>query len=144
MHAGTATKFQVIVANYEANDIAVKAQGYTAIKLRMNMRMFMPVLIILGANYHFILDTHPQPGTVSISINPKFSGQTLVLGNQLYYTSNGDSLYLERFRYYISAVELQGKNSNYFKESDSYHLVDAELVNTQFNRRNVIPESFEV
>lgn len=71
----------------------------------------------------------PQPkeqfGTVEITIEPEFFGQTLVLGNRLYHTPKGDSLYLDLLRFYISSVQLQGTKGVY-KEPNSYHLIDIE------------------
>ena len=84
----------------------------------------LPVLVI-GMCFGF--STHPKSdfGTLALIIAPQFSGQPLMTGEQLYTVANGDSLYVDLFRFYISSVQLQGENLDY-QEIGSYHLVDAE------------------
>jgi hypothetical protein len=71
--------------------------------------------------------THPADtgtGTLVVTFYPRMAGQPLVLGSQLYPTPQGDSLYLDLLRIYISSIQLEGPG-NIFKEKDSYHLLDA-------------------
>jgi hypothetical protein len=65
-------------------------------------------------------------GTLQITIIPQFDGASLILNNQQYRTQNGDSLYIDLLRFYLSAIKMQGKNNACFVEQDSYHLFDAE------------------
>ncbi len=75
----------------------------------------------------FGFSTPPEKGfgTLVLTINPQFAGQPLVLAEQLYPGSYGDSLYIDVFRFYLSAVQLRGKSVDYH-EDNGYHLVDAE------------------
>lgn len=62
---------------------------------------------------------------MEIVVEPQFSGHPLTLAKQLYHSPNGDSLYVDVLRFYLSSVQLQGKGLDY-REKDSYHLIDAE------------------
>ncbi|MEI6410317.1 MAG: MbnP family protein [Bacteroidota bacterium] len=64
-------------------------------------------------------------GTLKIIFEPMFGARPLVLEKQMYHSANGDSLYIELLRFYISSIQLQGKNGA-FNETSSYHLIDAE------------------
>lgn len=66
-----------------------------------------------------------ETGTLQIAIDLRFSGQPLVLGSQFYHTANGDSLYVDAVRFYLTDVRLHGETS-VFEEPRSYHLIDAE------------------
>ncbi|MBP6827592.1 MAG: hypothetical protein KA165_13605, partial [Saprospiraceae bacterium] len=65
-----------------------------------------------------------ETGTLQIAIDLRFSGQPLVLGSQLYHTANGDSLYVDAVRFYLTNIQLRGETS-VFEEPQSYHLIDA-------------------
>lgn len=79
--------------------------------------------IALLALYGFSLRS--GTGTLVVSIAPQYAGQPLLLGQQLYHSPSGDSFYVDALRFYLSAVQLQGKRAEY-REKDSYHLIDAE------------------
>jgi len=64
-------------------------------------------------------------GTLKIIFEPTFGSRPLVLEKQLYYSANGDSLYIDFLRFYISSIQLQGKTGA-LNETSSYHLIDAE------------------
>ncbi len=78
-------------------------------------------------------------GNLSLHFAPLFSGQNLVLEKQLYHLSNGDSLYVDKLRFYITAVELVGKDG-VFTEINSCHLIDAEESVTQSIELQDVPE----
>lgn len=65
-------------------------------------------------------------GMVTLTFQPGFSGEPLVLGKQLYHSPSGDSLYLDVLRCYISSIRLQGKGQAAFSEPEMVHLIDAE------------------
>jgi hypothetical protein len=64
-------------------------------------------------------------GTLKIIFEPVFGARALVLEKEKYHSANGDSLYIDFLRFYISSIQLQGKNAA-FEETAGYHLVDAE------------------
>lgn len=66
-----------------------------------------------------------ETGNLQIAIDLRFSGEPLVPGSKLYHTANGDSLYLDAVRFYLTNIQLRGETS-VFEEPRSYHLIDAE------------------
>lgn len=61
---------------------------------------------------------------VGVSIKPVFGEKDLVL-NQPYVNQYGDTLQVERFRFYLSGFELVYQDGSVYSEPGSYHLVDA-------------------
>lgn len=83
-------------------------------------------------------------GTLEIIFQLQMDGKPLALGDSCYLTSNGDRIFIDQFRFYVSALELQGKSNGAFRESDSYHLVDAEERRSQtLILKNVPPGRYE-
>lgn len=70
--------------------------------------------------------TFSSNDTITIEVLPTFNGKPLVLEKERYITENSDSIYIDRFRFYISAVKLYYSNNIQFEEKNSYHLIDAE------------------
>lgn len=82
--------------------------------------------VALTALYGLWIAASGNTGSVQLYIEPKFSGQALVLNNQIYRSQNGDSLYIDLLRFYMSSIQLTGKHGLMYTEPDSYHLIDAE------------------
>lgn len=61
-----------------------------------------------------------------INIKPVFGNQPLVLEEKEYINQHGDTLKVDRFRFYLSSIELVYTNGTVYRENNSYHLVDAE------------------
>jgi len=85
--------------------------------------LFAGLFLIFSTS--FSVKENVGKGKMLVDFMPGFSGQELILQHQLYYLSNGDSLYLDRLRFYISGLQLRGKRL-VFSENDRYHLLDAE------------------
>lgn len=83
--------------------------------------------------------TNQSAGTLQITIIPKFDGAPLILNNQQYRTQNGDSIYIDLLRFYLSSVQVQGGNNTRFIEQDSYHLFDAEETGSHTIILNNVP-----
>lgn len=64
-------------------------------------------------------------GTLKIIFEPAFGSHSLALGKEMYHSANGDSLYIDLLRFYISSIQLQGEDGT-FKEDAGYYLMDAE------------------
>jgi hypothetical protein len=62
----------------------------------------------------------------NLRLKPVFSGKPLILGSYKYGTPKGDTVTIDRFRFYISAIQLFYSDGRTYTESNSYHLVDAE------------------
>jgi len=63
---------------------------------------------------------------VIIEVKPMFGNKPLAISTATYISSNGDTLTIDRFRFYISAIVLTFENGETFIEQNSYHLIDAE------------------
>lgn len=83
--------------------------------------LFAAVLLITVCGF----SERPATGTLRITLVPLVDGKPLILENRLYRTQNGDSLYVDMLRFYLSALRLKGRNGAVFFENDSYHLIDA-------------------
>ncbi len=93
------------------------------------MRNLLFAITIISL-YGFSIPPKTAFGTLEITIKPQLSGQPLILTNKLYHSTTGDSLYIDALRFYISAVQLDGKTA-VFAENNSYHLIDAEESGSQ-------------
>jgi hypothetical protein len=86
----------------------------------------MPVFVVL--QLHVAAKTNnAKTGRVTLIITPMFNSKPLKLNNQYYVNENGDTLYIDLFRFYMTNFGLTDAQS--FKEyqcKDSDHLVDAE------------------
>ena len=94
------------------------------------MRISAITILIFTALCGFSQQKPHRYGTVALEINLQGSGQTLVLGEKQYHSNNGDSLYLDLLRFYLSAFQLQGSGIRY-AEKGSYHLIDADVPETK-------------
>lgn len=68
--------------------------------------------------------------TLGLSIKPVFGDADLVLEKTKYVNAAGDTILFERFRFYLSSIELVFSDGQIYRETDSYHLVDAEEAGT--------------
>jgi hypothetical protein len=63
---------------------------------------------------------------ITIEIKPVFSGKPLALSTTTYVTKQGDTVSIDRLRFYLSAIVLTLENGQIYTETNSYHLIDAE------------------
>jgi hypothetical protein len=63
---------------------------------------------------------------ITIEIKPVFAGKSLVLSTQTYVTKQGDTISIDRLRFYLSGFVLTLENGETYTEANSYHLIDAE------------------
>jgi hypothetical protein len=63
---------------------------------------------------------------ISVSIQPTFKNENLVLNKVKYITSKNDTVTISTFKFYISNVEVEFENGTSYKEPQSYHLIDLE------------------
>jgi hypothetical protein len=66
-----------------------------------------------------------QENEILLKVRPAFSGRKLVPGNS-YISGAGDTLMIERFRFYLSSLVLSFEKGETFSEPGSYHLIDIE------------------
>lgn len=97
------------------------------------MMMWSALFAGFICNAGFGLFTSPDQGSgiLEITFQLQMHGKPLALADSCYLTSSGDRIFIDQFRFYVSALELQSKNTGAFRESDSYHLVDAEEIPSQ-------------
>jgi hypothetical protein len=106
------------------------------IKSRFSIKTALVTFLIAG---FFVSKTFAQTGQLSIQVHPTFAGKSLELGNTLYHSSNGDSLYVDVLRFYITDMTLHQKKLVKFKEPLSCHLIDAEEPGSQTINLQQVP-----
>ncbi len=67
---------------------------------------------------------------LKIAIKPVFNSEAISLGDKNYVSAEGDTLQIDRFRFYLSAVEIVFSDGSVYAEKNSYHLIDAEFDST--------------
>lgn len=77
-----------------------------------------------------VLANNPATRNFSIQIAPHFKDQPLVLSTKKYVSDQGDTVQIDRFRFYISAVQLFFENGMLYEDMESYYLIDAEDENS--------------
>jgi hypothetical protein len=95
------------------------------------MRCLLSAILVVVTFCGFTPQQKPGLGSVTLAIDLRFLGEPLVLGRYLCHSAHQDSLSIDVWRFYISAVEFKNNGVVRFTESNSYHLVDAELSNSQ-------------
>jgi len=63
---------------------------------------------------------------ISVSIQPTFKNENLVLDKVKYVTGKNDTVTISILKFYISDVEVAFENGTSYKEPQSYHLIDLE------------------
>lgn len=84
--------------------------------------------------------TPPSSSTGSITVKfENYSGANpLVLNTVDYVNANGDTFKVSLFNYYISNIKLIAADSSIYSESESYHLIQADLNSSlQFSLPNI-------
>lgn len=95
------------------------------------MRYSLVAMLVVVTFCGFSFEQKPILGTVTLTIDLRFSETPLVLGAYLYHSAHQDSMYIDACKFYISAVELKQKGKVRFTEINSFHLVDAEIENSR-------------
>jgi hypothetical protein len=67
---------------------------------------------------------------ILLDIKPVFEGKAIAIGTATYQASTGDTVSIERFRFYVSQIILTLENGQRYAEPNSYHLIDAEDPNS--------------
>lgn len=83
---------------------------------------------------------HSQGRDITLHIKPVFGKELLILEKKNYTTENGDTVSINRLRFYITALQLQFDNGTSFTEKNTYHLLDAEELQTLKITLKNIPE----
>ncbi|MFN4082073.1 MAG: MbnP family protein [Bacteroidia bacterium] len=80
-----------------------------------------------------------KEGSISISINHQYDGKPLLFDSVYYTMASGDTINVERLRYYISNITLVEPNGNE-QNLKSYHLINPKVNrNLTFKINNVKP-----
>lgn len=72
----------------------------------------------------------PAAEPLRLRFRPTFDGQPLVLETQPYTTRQEEKVVITAFRFYVSAVAVEFTDGTRYQEPNSYHLLDAEEVET--------------
>ncbi len=87
----------------------------------MKLRCVFILLIFAFKSFLALAQTEQK---TSIVFHPMF-GNSILTPNNLFYTlSKGDSIQIEAFKFYISAIELLKDDKIVWKEENSFHLID--------------------
>ncbi len=87
------------------------------------MKLKCVIIILIFAFKSFLALAQTEQKT-SIVFHPMF-GNSILTPNNLFYTlSKGDSIQIEAFKFYISAIELLKDDKIVWKEENSFHLID--------------------
>ncbi|MES2568196.1 MAG: MbnP family protein [Bacteroidota bacterium] len=61
-----------------------------------------------------------------IEVKPVFGKSPLCVSTVSYTTIKGDTVQVDRFRFYLSGLTIRFENGDKYEEQNSYHLIDAE------------------
>lgn len=100
----------------------------------MILRKVIVVLILLAVELSF---AQKNNGNVIVKIYPVFNTTKLVLTDGAYVNENGDSIYIDVFKFYLSGICFNNKE-NTFCGKKSYQLINAEDSSTfTFTLKNI-------
>jgi len=86
-----------------------------------------------------------KPGQVRMIVAPVFNRQPLQLATQFYVNGHGDTLFIDRFRFYVTDIGFMNiLTGKHFLCNDCAHLVDAEDTATTTFSTNVPDGSYDV
>ena len=75
---------------------------------------------------------------VGVLLHLNFQNKPLVLTDKKYVTKTNDTVTITKMKFYLSNIVLELEDGSEYKESNSFHLVDAEtLSSSEFNLKNV-------
>lgn len=75
---------------------------------------------------------------VPVSLHLNFQNEPLVLDDKKYVTKTNDTVTITKMKFYLSNIVLELEDGTQYKESNSFHLVDAETLSSlEFNLKNV-------
>ena len=75
---------------------------------------------------------------VGVLLHLNFQNEPLVLTDKKYVTKTNDTVTITKMKFYLSNIVLELEDGSEYKESNSFHLVDAETLSSlEFNLKNV-------
>jgi hypothetical protein len=85
----------------------------------------------------------PKTGSIEMHYGNRVDTNDLVLNTQWYKNENGDSFKVSTFNYYISNIVFNGPSNTSYKETESYHLVQANTMSsTAFTISGITPGKY--
>lgn len=93
--------------------------------IKKEFRLLLTGLLLVSSLISAATGTEPE-NTLVIKVKPVFGSKELVLEKEKYVTAAGDTVFIDRFRFYVSALTLTFEDGTVYREKNSYHLVDAE------------------
>lgn len=85
--------------------------------------------IFILVMFCFISNAQSKVDSLGINFKLKFTNSPLAFNKQ-YITSNNDSLVFEKFKCYISSIQIHYTDNTIFAQRDSFHLLDFENKNS--------------
>lgn len=90
-------------------------------RLFLSNYLSLALSLLFGFAPHFL--SAQSAGVVKLRVSNQFGKEALLL-NQPFTTLHGDTIELTRFVYYLSNIQLIGKNKTVWKQPESYHLLE--------------------
>lgn len=87
-----------------------------------------------------VIFAQKKEGTLIIKIHPVFNGAPVNLSTDLYVNAHQDSLFIDVFKCYLTAIKLMAENGTEFAEKKSAHLINAEDSTSLVIRLKQVPE----
>lgn len=84
------------------------------------------ILIAFICQHSFVFGQKDEKNTLEFL--PVFGNSILHLGDSFYKLTNGDSIQFETLKFYISGIELVKDDKLVWKEGNSFHLIDASVI----------------
>lgn len=80
--------------------------------------------------FSFVMFSQNKTEQVSIVFQPKFYSSTLELHKD-YYSTQNDTIRFETLKIYLSDIQINYTDESFYKEQNSYHLIDLENLETK-------------
>jgi hypothetical protein len=82
--------------------------------------------------------SQPTNGKLKIAFNNMYGNSNLIL-NTTNYINNSDTFKVSMFNYYVSNVKLTATDNSVYNETESYHLIKADVANSLSFDLNEVP-----
>lgn len=85
----------------------------------------------------------PKNGSIEMHFGNLVDTSELILNTQWYQNQHGDSFKVSTFNYYISNIIFNGPSNQQYKETESYHLVQANVMSSaEFTVSGIAPGKY--
>ncbi len=90
-------------------------------------------ILLFGFQFNFLFSQQ----IINIEFIPTINGENFALETTYKFNNGQDSIQFDALKFYISKIEFFKENSSVFKETNSIHLIDAEIEKSKILNLNV-------